>query len=319
VLKRAEWAIAFLDGVKAKKVDVAGIGPANLARLRTHPDPSVSKNANAVLDELLGPAMKAKNEVIAKFTPIVEQPGNAENGKALFTAACATCHKLGDLGADIAPVLTGMGAHGPAELLVHIVDPNREVDPSFVAWNIETKDGNLHAGIIARENPTSLLMKSLAGQEEIKVADIKTRVNTGRSLMPEGLEGLGGEALRDILTFICGADALKFRILDLTKAFTTTTAHGIYSTQNDVPENFHFAKTGLITLGGIPFTLVAPEKSANGNNVIQLKGGANGSYAKTQMPKSVEIPGADSRRTGCTSWAMWRAGDSRMGATNPWC
>ena len=30
---------------------------------------------------------------------------------------------------DVAPPLTGMGAHGPAELLVHIIDPNREVDP----------------------------------------------------------------------------------------------------------------------------------------------------------------------------------------------
>ena len=266
------------------------LGPANLARLRTHPHVNVTKVTNAVLDELLGPAMKAKNEVIAKLSPEVEKPGDAEKGKALFTVTCAICHKFGDLGADIGPGLTGMGAHGPAELLVSIVDPNREVDPSFVAWNIETKDGNFHAGVIARENPTSLLMKSLAGQEEIKIADIKARVNTGRSLMPEGFEALGAETLRNILTYICGADA-KFRILDLSKAFTATTLHGIYAATNDVPENFHFAKTGMITLGGIPFDLVAPDKSANGKNVIQLKGGADGSYAKTQMPKSVEISG----------------------------
>ena len=57
---------------------------------------------------------------------------------------------------------------------------------------------------------------------DIATADIKSRVNTGRSLMPEGFEGLGGEVLRDILTFMCGADAQKFRVLDLSKAFTVT-------------------------------------------------------------------------------------------------
>ncbi len=290
LLKRADWTLALLDAAEAKKADITTLGPANLARLRTYPDKAVSARANALLDKLLGPAMAAKNEIIAKLTPIVEQPGDAVKGKALFTTTCAICHKLNDVGADIGPGLTGMGAHGAAELLVSIVDPNREVDPSFVAWNIETKDGGLHSGVLARENPASLVLKSLAGQEEIKIADIKTRVNTGRSLMPEGFEALGGEPLRDILAYICGADALKFRLLDLSKAFTTTTAHGIYADQKDSPENFHFAKTGMLNLGGIPFNLVAPEKSLTGNNVIQLKGGPAGVYAQT-MPKSVEVPG----------------------------
>ena len=42
-------------------------------------------------------------------------------------------------GKDIAPDLTGMGAHGPADLIVHILDPNRLVEPNFVAFSIETK------------------------------------------------------------------------------------------------------------------------------------------------------------------------------------
>ncbi len=289
LLQRADWALALLDAAKAKQADLTILGPANLARLRTHPDKAVSQRANALLDELMGPALAAKNEALAKLTPIVEQPGDAVKGKAIFTATCAICHKLGELGTDIGPALTGMGAHGPAELLTAIIDPNREVDPSFVAWNIETKDGKFHAGVIARENPANIVLKSLAGQEEIKVSEIKSRVNTGRSLMPEGFEGLGGETLRDILTFICGADAQHFRVLDLAKAFTADTRHGIYMAPTDVPENFHFAKTGLLNLGGIPFNLVAAEKSPTGNNAIQLKGGQSGSFAKTKMPKSVEI------------------------------
>ena len=82
-----------------------------------------------------------------------------------------------------------------------IVDPNAEVDPAFAQWNFEMKDGGAFAGVIAAENPTTITLKSLAGVQQVKVADLKKRENTGRSLMPEGFDGLGGEPLRDIIAF----------------------------------------------------------------------------------------------------------------------
>jgi putative membrane-bound dehydrogenase-like protein len=288
LLQRAEWSLALLDAAKSKKADITTLGPANLARLRTHPDAAVAKTANAVLDELMGPSIKAKAETLAKLTPEVVKPGDAAKGKILFTAACATCHKLNDQGADIGPGLTGMGAHGPAELLAAIIDPNREIDPSFVAYNIETKDGKYHAGVIARENPTSLVLRSLAGEEEIRIADIKSRVNTGRSLMPEGFEGLGGETLRDILAYICGSESGKFRTLDLHGAFTTSTARGLYESAAATDQTFQFRKTGAVMIEGIPFSVVPPEKAAGGSNIIVLKGGPPNSVSQT-MPQRVEI------------------------------
>ena len=159
LLKRADWSLAFLDAVKAKQVDVAVLGPANAFRLRTHPDKAVSKRAGEMLDELL-PGAKARAETIGKLLPEVEKRGDAEQGKQLFAATCALCHKFGNLpGTDVGPNLTGMGAHGAGELLTAIADPNAEVDPSFTAWNIETKDGQIFAGVIARENPASVFLK----------------------------------------------------------------------------------------------------------------------------------------------------------------
>ena len=112
-----------------------------------------------------------------------------------------------------------MGAHGRAELLGHIVDPNREVDPSFWQWNVTTKKGETLVGVIASENASSLTLRSPAGDVEIKKEDIATRENTRRSLMPEGLDSMGAEALRDILTFIAAGDQ-RFRIVDLRQAYT---------------------------------------------------------------------------------------------------
>ncbi|MDB6150141.1 MAG: hypothetical protein JWQ44_1589, partial [Chthoniobacter sp.] len=288
LLKRADSSITLLDAIQAKTLDVSGVGPANLARLRTHPDKNVAQRSGAVLDEILGPAMKAKNEAIARLTPAVEKPGNVANGKTLFAATCATCHKFGEIGVNIGPGLTGMGAHGPAELLTAIVDPNREVDPTFVTWNIETNDGQLYSGVIESENPSSITLKSLAGVQEVKVAAIKTRVNTGRSLMPEGFEGLGGEPLRDIIAYMQSeSGGGKFRTLDLTKAFTANTARGLYVSDENKGDTLVFAKTGTVTVDGIPFNIVAPERAPA--NVIVLKGGPERSYSKGR-PERVEVP-----------------------------
>ena len=226
VLKRADWANAFLDAVKAKEIDPSTLGPANTSRLRSHPDKAVAKRAVKLLDEF-NPLVKAKKDAIEKLFPIASQKGDAKHGKELFTTTCAICHNFHGAGAEIGPILTGMGTHGASELITAIVDPNAEVDPSFTQWNIETKDGQAYAGVIASENPTSITLKSLAGVQEVKTADIKSRVNTHRSLMPEGFEGLGGEALRDIITYLQVEDGGRFRILDLHDAFTTSTSGGL--------------------------------------------------------------------------------------------
>jgi putative membrane-bound dehydrogenase-like protein len=285
VLKRADWTNAFLDAVKTKQIDPTTLGPASAFRLRSHPDKAVAKRATAMLDEL-NPTAKLKKDAIAKLMPMVEQKGDAARGKALFQTTCAVCHKFGDFGADIGPGLTGMGAHGASELLGAIVDPNAEVDPAFTQWNIVTKDGGSFAGVIATENPTTITLKSLAGVQQVKVADIKSRVNTGRSLMPEGFEGLGGETLRDIIAYMQSVDGGKFRTVDLRDAFTASTSGGLYASIEARDQSLPFAKTGTVKVGDVPFNIVAPDRAPR--NVIVLKGGPDKSYSKT-MPQKVEV------------------------------
>lgn len=287
ILKRPEASLALLGAIQNGKIDPKEIGPGNIARLRTHPNKQVAKQANAMIDKL-SPNAKAKNELIAQLTPEVEKPGDAVKGKAMFTAACAVCHKLGDVGLrDVGPQLTGMGAHGPAELLVHIVDPNREVDPSFWAWNITTKKGETLAGVIITENQASLTLRNQGGDFEIKKADIATRENTRRSLMPEGLEGLGAENIRDILAFICGGEQ-KFRVVDLRTAYNADSRSGIFAKEDSKDETVTLHKFGNVTVHGVPFFVMDPEKSQTGASLIALKGGGKGTPA-ANFPEKVEI------------------------------
>ncbi len=146
----------------------------------------MADRANKLIDEMRGPETKEKDALIAKFTPIVTQPGDPARGHQLFVKNCEVCHRFNGEGKDIAPDLTGMGAHGPAELIIHVLDPNRQVEPNYYAYSIETKDGEIYDGVIARENSSSVTLRNAAGDVDIKTADIKSRRNTGLSLMPNG-------------------------------------------------------------------------------------------------------------------------------------
>ena len=316
ILKRPESSLALLAAIADGKVDPKDIGPGNVARLRTHPNKNVAKQANAMMEKL-NPGAKAKNEIIAKLTPEVEKPGNLTNGKAMFTAACAVCHKLGDIGKDVAPPLVGMGAHGPAELLVHIVDPNREVDPSFWAWNVTKKNGDVHVGVITSENAASINLRNQGGDVEIKKSDIATRENTRRSLMPEGLEALGPEVLRDILAFICGSGDSKYRVIDLRAAYNADSRVGIFRGEEFKDETVTLHKFGNVTVHGVPFFIMDPEKSQTGASLIALKGGGKGTVAD-HFPTQVEIATNATAASlhmlgGVAGWAWPFGGDAAIG------
>jgi putative heme-binding domain-containing protein len=285
IIKRSDWSLALVDALSHGKIAIASLSPTDVHRLRTHADATVSKRANAVVDELRGPELKEKNALIAKFTPEVEKPGNAETGHKAFVQNCAVCHTFNGEGKQLAPDLTGMGVHGAAELLVHILDPNRMVEENYMATSIETKDGETFDGIVSRENRSTVVLRNAVADTEIKTADIKSRRMTGRSLMPEGFEALGAESLRDILSYMIGSDS-KYRVIDLRNAFTADSRKGLFLTPDNTQDTLQFKKFGILKAGDVPFDVVSPTRSLNGNNLVVLKGGSG--VAK-RMPQKVEI------------------------------
>ena len=316
LIRRPEATLALVAAIKDGRISLKDLGPSNVARLRTHPNRQVARQAASVLDAL-SPQVKQKNELIASLTPEVEKPGDAAKGRLLFTGACAVCHRLGEIGKEVGPPLNGMGAHGPAELLVHIVDPNREVDPSFWQWNITTKKGETLVGVIVSENAASLTLRNQGGDTEVKKEDIANRENTRRSLMPEGLEGLGAEALRDLLTFVCGGDQ-KFRVLDLRNAYTADSRRGSFRRVEDRDETISLHKFGNVTVAGVPFFIMDPAKSPNGANFIALKGGPGRNNVSDEFPRRVEIPARVTAASlhflgGVGGWAWPYGGDRNRG------
>jgi uncharacterized protein len=284
LFKRPEWSLALLQSIAQGEIELLTLGAGNIHRLRTHANASVAALANQVFDELRGPEEKEKEALIAALLPEVEKPGDFQRGKQLYTENCANCHVFQNEGRDLAPNLTGMGVHGAEKLLIHILDPNRTVEPNFISTSIETRDGLTYDGIIERENRAEVFLRNAAGDFTIRKDNILTRRSSGRSIMPEGYEALEADGLRDLITYLVAGEN-RFRVVDLRRAFTADSSRGLFHSQENTNETLAFRRFGMINAGEVPFEIVSPARSLNGNNVVVLKGGAG--FAKT-LPQKVE-------------------------------
>jgi putative membrane-bound dehydrogenase-like protein len=149
----------------------------------------------------------ARKEVIARYQPALSMKGDAERGRKIFETVCATCHRAGDLGKDVGPNLATIRGWNPDQVLINILDPNREVAPNFMSYNVETKDGRSLFGLIAEEGTASLTLKRADGVvDTILRSDIASITGSGLSLMPEGVEALVSiEQMADLIAFLLPA------------------------------------------------------------------------------------------------------------------
>lgn len=314
LLSRREWVLALLDAIEARRVSMALLGPSVVFRLRTHPQKEVSARAGKVLDAIVKPSTD-KDGLIASLRPKVLRPGNIGNGREVYLKSCASCHKFKELGTEVGPVLTGMGAHGPETLLVHIVDPNRALDAGYEVWNVVMKDESIQSGILAQENDAVMVLKTATGPVEVPKARIASVRKSALSLMPEGLESIGVEALRDVLAFLCEGEG-RYRVLDLAGAFTADTRRGLFHSAAALGDTLQFRKFGLLPVEGIPFNIVDPSKSALGGNVVVLRGGGSNDFCSS-YPEKVEIKAGVAAKAVhlLGGVAGWGAASARQGAT----
>ena len=114
--------------------------------------------------------------------PALDLKGDAVQGKATFTARCATCHRASGEGIAVGPDLKSVTGHPPSQILLNIVDPNAAVIPNFELHLAETNDGESAAGIIAAQDDTSITLRAAGGVETTFLRrNLKTLTNTKKT------------------------------------------------------------------------------------------------------------------------------------------
>lgn len=203
LFSRRDGIEVVIGALESRALQASDLDPARLKQLLGQSDASLHARAQKILgsDAI---ASRDRNQIIATYRPAIQLTGDREKGRDVFSRVCATCHQAEGRGINVGPDLATVASRSPDDLLTHILDPNREVAPNFVNYNVAMLDGRVVSGIIADESAAAITLKRAEGvTDAIARERIETISSTGLSLMPEGLEkGLSAQDLANVIAFV---------------------------------------------------------------------------------------------------------------------
>ena len=203
LLSRQEWTSSLLDRIQQQPKLAATLGTARRDQLLRHPDEAIRRRCSA----LLGSAGTSTDiqAALKKYAAVADLEGDAVKGRQAFVdATCADCHRLEDVGYEMAADLRTLIDKSPEALLVATVDPNRAVEDKYVEYAAVTMEGLIRTGVLAEETSSSITLLDAGGKKyTILRRDLEELVNSGRSRMPEKLEEkLTLQQMADLFAFI---------------------------------------------------------------------------------------------------------------------
>ncbi|WP_315852112.1 PVC-type heme-binding CxxCH protein [Tautonia rosea] len=287
LLSRADWSASLIDGIEQGIIPVGQLALDQKQVLMGHPDAAIAERASTLLARGGGLPNPDRQRVIDELAPVVLAGGNPTSGRAVYETLCSKCHQHSGEGGKVGPDLTGMAAHPAEELLVHILDPSREVEGNFVQYTVATIDGRILSGLLAAETRTSLELIDTEGKSHtILRDDLDEFIASDKSVMPEGFEQQATpEQLADLITFLTRPG--KYLPLDLRKAATVVSTRGMFFDEESRTERLVFDDWSTKTVEGVPFQLVDPQGDRVPNAIL-----LHGPQGRTppRMPRVVELP-----------------------------
>ena len=149
-----------------------------------------------------------RTKLLAKYksicTPEAIANGDAARGRAIFEKTCASCHLLYGSGGKIGPDLTGSNRANLDYILLNSVDPSYDVPDGYKMVLIQTVDGRLLNGVIAEEDASRVVLKTVE-QPEVVIAkdDIEARKISTKSMMPDGqLDQMKPQEVIDLIKYL---------------------------------------------------------------------------------------------------------------------
>jgi putative heme-binding domain-containing protein len=287
LLSRPAWTKSLLDAIESGSVRLDALALDQRQALATHRDRTIAERAKSLLAKGGGLPDANRQSVIEQLSDQLAKGGDPTKGKLAFETHCAKCHRHTGEGGDVGPDLSGMAAHPREELMVHLLDPSRSVEGTFVLYTVAMSDGRVLSGMLASESRTSIELIDTEGKKQtILRDDIDELVATSKSVMPEGFEKqMAVDDLRNLLAFLTQRG--KYLPLDIAKVATAVSTKGMFYDENSPAERIVFPDWAPKTLDNIPFVLVDPKGDRVRNAVVlQSRSGP----LTRNHPRNVELP-----------------------------
>jgi putative heme-binding domain-containing protein len=186
LLIRPLWHEPLIAAMERGDLPVAQISIPQRTRLAAIKDQQLAPRAKTLLEKfVLGP----RKDVVDRYQQSLSLSSDKTRGQAVYRRECANCHRLRGEGHEVGPSLETIQHRSPQEILIHVLDPNREVSPNFLEYVVRLTDGRVLTGLISADTDAGLTLKRAQNQEEtIPRTDIEEMITSGKSLMPEGVE-----------------------------------------------------------------------------------------------------------------------------------
>jgi len=188
----------LLAAVETKRIPASAFTGVRRRQVLAAKDPVIKAMAERLL------TVSARPEALAEATKALALTPVPANGRVVFNAVCATCHRLDREGHAVGPDLFDIRRQTKENILFHIVNPDAEIAPAFTAYLAEAKDGRVLSGVLVGDTPTSITLRGPLGVEATLLrADLGKLESLPGSLMPTGLEaGLSKQQLSDLLAYL---------------------------------------------------------------------------------------------------------------------
>jgi putative heme-binding domain-containing protein len=198
---RAESAELLVSAIEQKKLSPTDLPAATREKLVSHSNAALRQHAAAALASARPPA---RTKAFSDFQPALTLKGDPAKGKLTFEKTCAACHQLAGIGNAVGPDLAALTDKSAGYLLTALLDPNAAVEGRFVAYQVETTDGETYVGLLGDENASAItIVQPNAIKQRIGRASIKSLTSSRLSLMPEGLEqGMTAQDVADLIAFV---------------------------------------------------------------------------------------------------------------------
>jgi putative heme-binding domain-containing protein len=191
----------LLAAIKADTIRRSDIERDKKQLLMKHPNATVK----AASIELFGNEVSTdRGKIVAQMQSVLKLDSDPVRGLEVFRKKCSICHQVGKIGIQVAPDLSSVKNKSTADLLIAILDPNREAQPNFNVYTVVTLQGQILTGIIATETSNSITLRRAEGKQDIILrSNIDELISTGTSLMPEGFEKeLTPQNIADVIAFV---------------------------------------------------------------------------------------------------------------------
>jgi len=201
LLSRPLWHEPLIDALENGDIPLAQLSMPQRLRLAAVKDAPLAERAKKVLGSF---AIGQRKDVIDKYQAALTQKADPARGAVVYRRECANCHKFANEGHEVGPNLATIVHRSPQEILIHVLDPNRELSPNFLDYSVRLTDGRVLTGLIATETDAGLTLRRAENQEDTVLrSEIDEITSSGKSLMPEGLEQkISHQEMADLIGFL---------------------------------------------------------------------------------------------------------------------